>query len=52
MTKPTRKTVEYTSPIEGRRTEEFHWTPIRIALALAYSVALVTLYCVIPGGAG
>jgi len=36
------------SKIEERR--DFRWTPIRIALALTYLAALVTLICVLPGG--
>ena len=39
----------YTSNhIEERN--EFRWTPIRIALALTYLAAFVTLICVLPGG--
>jgi hypothetical protein len=29
---------------------EFRWTPVRIALALTYLAALVTLIVVLPGG--
>ena len=39
----------YTSnQIEERN--EFRWTPIRVALALTYLAAFVTLICVLPGG--
>lgn len=29
----------------------FKWTPIRVAFAVVYALALVTLCCVLPGGA-
>jgi len=40
-------------PYTSNRIEErneFRWTPIRIALALTYMAAIVTLICVLPGG--
>lgn len=40
-------------PYTSNRIEErneFRWTPIRIALALTYLAAFVTLICVLHGG--
>ena len=40
-------------PYTSNRIEErneFRWTPIRVALALVYLAAFVTLICVLPGG--
>lgn len=37
---------------EPRDPNGFRWTPVRIALALTYLAAIVTLIFVIPGGPG
>lgn len=37
-----RETIDYACAIERRKPEQF-WTPIRIALALTYIAAFITL---------